>query len=119
MWWQMALLASPATPKGIVVTVPVLVLSALVATIFLFFLLSTLSSCSCPSPSNASVSQGSDVSSGISVLGNENSPSLTTKEDVEWVRDQIQLNGLHMHDNVLRKGINPRTRAQQLEDLRQ
>jgi len=25
----------------------------------------------------------------------------TTKDDVEWVRDQIRLNGLHMHDNVL------------------
>lgn len=40
-----------------------------------------------------------------------------TKEDIEWVRDQIHKNGLHMQDNVLRKGINPRTRAQQLQDL--
>ena len=35
-----------------------------------------------------------------------------------WVKDQIRANGLQMHDNVLRKGINPRTRAQQLEDFR-
>lgn len=41
----------------------------------------------------------------------------TTKEDIEWVRDQIYVNGLHMTDNVLRKGINPRSRAQQLQDL--
>lgn len=42
----------------------------------------------------------------------------TTEEDLEWIKDQIRVNGLHMQDNVLRKGINPRTRAQQLEDLR-
>lgn len=43
----------------------------------------------------------------------------SSREDVEWVKDQIRVNGLHMQDNVLRKGINPRTRAQQLEDLLQ
>jgi len=51
--------------------------------------------------------------------GNSIAPLSTRKEDVEWVKYQIHVNGLHMHDNVLRKGINPRTRAQQLEDLRQ
>lgn len=40
-----------------------------------------------------------------------------SRDDIEWVKDQIRANGLHMQDNVLRKGINPRTRAQQLEDL--
>lgn len=115
----MALLASPATSKGVVVTVPVLVLSALVAAVFLFFLLSTLSSCSCPSASNTPVSSGNGVGSGLAVAGSGNIPISTTKEDVEWVKDQIRLNGLQMHDNVLRKGINPRTRVQQLEDLRQ
>ncbi|KAF7817855.1 S-adenosylmethionine-dependent methyltransferase domain-containing protein [Senna tora] len=115
----MALLASPATSKGIVVTVPVLVLSALVAAVFLFFLLSTLSSCSCPSASNTPVSGGNNaVGGGLAVAGSANFPLSTTKEDVEWVKGQIRLNGLHMHDNVLRKGINPRTRAQQLEDLK-
>ncbi|KAI4350031.1 hypothetical protein L6164_010559 [Bauhinia variegata] len=116
----MALFASPAMSKGIVVTVPVLVLSASVAAVFLFFLLSFLSSCSCPSASNTPVYGGSSVGSVISVPEKGNSiPSWTTKDDVEWVKDQIRVNGLHMHDNVLRKGINPRTRAQQLEDLRQ
>ena len=113
---------------------PVLVLSALVATVFLFFLLSSLSSCSCPTPSEISASNVRSVGVGIGVpessSGNvplatrkesssSNIPLSTRKEDVEWVKNQIQANGLHMHDNVLRKGINPRTRAQQLEDLRQ
>lgn len=120
--------------KGVVVSVPVLVLSALVATVFLFFLLSSLSSCSCPTPSEISASNVRSVGVGIGVpessSGNvplatrkesssSNIPLSTRKEDVEWVKNQIQANGLHMHDNVLRKGINPRTRAQQLEDLRQ
>lgn len=118
--------------KGVVVSVPVLVLSALVATVFLFFLLSSLSSCSCPTTSDISASNARSVAIGVSEpssgdvpllarkeSGNSISPLSTRKEDVEWVKDQIRANGLHMHDNVLRKGINPRTRAQQLEDLRQ
>ncbi|MFS8019502.1 hypothetical protein Hanom_Chr15g01404511 [Helianthus anomalus] len=40
-----------------------------------------------------------------------------TLEDIEWVKSQIEVNGLHMQDNVLRKSINPRTSAQQLQDL--
>ncbi|XP_076907589.1 uncharacterized protein LOC143564091 [Bidens hawaiensis] len=36
---------------------------------------------------------------------------LATKDDIEWVKSQNQLNGLHMQLNVLR------TRAQQLQDL--
>ncbi|QCE02950.1 uncharacterized protein LOC114167330 [Vigna unguiculata] len=127
----MALSASRAMSKGVVVSVPVLVLSALVATVFLFFLLSSLSSCSCPT-TNMSSSMARSVGIGVSESSNGDVPSLpmkesgnsiaplsTRKEDVEWVKYQIHVNGLHMHDNVLRKGINPRTRAQQLEDLRQ
>ncbi|KAG5060678.1 hypothetical protein JHK87_001707 [Glycine soja] len=116
----MALSASRAMSKGVVVSVPVLVLSALVATVFLFFLLSSLSSCSCPTPSEISASNVRSV--GVATRkesSSSNIPLSTRKEDVEWVKNQIQANGLHMHDNVLRKGINPRTRAQQLEDLRQ
>ncbi|XP_028793409.1 uncharacterized protein LOC114749100 [Neltuma alba] len=115
----MALSSSPAASKGIVVTVPALVLSALAAAIFLLFLLSTLSSCSCPSAADTPISSGNGFRDDTSGSGSGNIPFSTTKEDVEWVKYQIQLNGLHMHDNVLRKGINPRTRAQQLEDLRQ
>ena len=84
--------------------VPVLVLSAAAAAIVLFSLLPPLSSpssspdCSCPGPA-----AGEMISA--------------TAEDLKWVRDQIEANGLHMQDNVLRKGINPRTRAQQFQDL--
>ncbi|KAL1811094.1 hypothetical protein ACET3Z_021159 [Daucus carota] len=102
-------MAHPSTPKGIVITVPVLVLSLAVAAIFFFFLLASLSSptppsCSCPTPSSSSSSPAQQILS-------------TRPQDVMWVRDQIQANGLHMQDNVLRKGINPRTRAQQLQDF--
>ncbi|CAH1446366.1 unnamed protein product [Lactuca virosa] len=40
-----------------------------------------------------------------------------SEDEIDWVKTQIEMNGLHMHDNVLCKGINPRTRAQQLHDL--
>ncbi|KAM7278862.1 hypothetical protein ACFE04_005996 [Oxalis oulophora] len=107
--------SSSQQQKGIVITIPILILSVSVFTIFLFFLLSTLSStspqlppspttCSCPPPSPSSVT-------GVRV-----SP---TKDDIDWVKDQILMNGLQMQNNVLRKGINPRTRAQQLQDLKE
>lgn len=115
----MALSVSRAMSKGVVLTVPVLVLIASVAAVFLFFLLSSLSSCSCPPSSDTSVSNARSVDIGVPESSRGNVPLLTRKEDVEWVKGQIQANGLHMHDNVLRKGINPRTRAQQLEDLGQ
>ncbi|XP_050384127.1 uncharacterized protein LOC126800759 [Argentina anserina] len=108
--------------KGIVVTIPVLVLSVSLAAVFFFLLLS--SSCTCggggpvagvrSSPSSAgedSAAAGKEWESGETIQSSE--------EDVEWVKDQIRVNGLHMQDNVLRKGINPRTRAQQLQDLLQ
>lgn len=110
----MPLASSSAHQKGVVVTVPVLVLAVSVAAIFLFFLLSSLSTCNCPAPSfSASSSSTSDAVH--SDEGRERTSA--TKEDIDWVKDQIQSNGLHMQDNVLRKGINPRTRAQQLQDL--
>lgn len=98
---------STTSTKGIVITVPVLVLSLAVAAIFFFFLLASLSSG--PSPTTCSCTPTGP-----------NERILTTRaQDVKWVRDQIDANGLHMQDNVLRKGINPRTRAQQLQDLNQ
>ncbi|XP_041019814.1 uncharacterized protein LOC121261476 [Juglans microcarpa x Juglans regia] len=113
----MAPSSSFASSKGIVITVPVLVLAASVAAIFLFFLLSSLSTCNCPTGVSGA-GGGVPVSGGARDGGGRVAVS-TTKEDVEWVRDQILSNGLHMQDNVLRKGINPRTRAQQLQDLLQ
>ncbi|KAL5768338.1 hypothetical protein ACOSP7_014896 [Xanthoceras sorbifolium] len=109
--------SSSTQQKGVVITVPILVLSVSVAAIFLFFLLSSLSTCTCPpSAGNGAVPSAAAVSYHG---GSDGERISTTKEDIEWVRDQIYSNGLHMQDNVLRKGINPRTRAQQLQDLRQ
>lgn len=107
--------------KGGVSTVTVLVLSISVAAVFLFFLLSSLYSCSCPIPPAPS-SVGSDVGDGGGGGGRGGSGAFegrisTSSEDVEWVKGQIKVNGLRMQDNVLRKGINPRTRQQQLQDL--
>jgi len=103
-----------------------------VATVFLFFLLSFLSSCSCPTTSDISASNARSASIGVFQSNSGNVPLLvkkqsgsiiaslsTRKEDVKWVKDQIRMDGLHMQDNVFRKGINPRTRTQQLEDLGQ
>ncbi|XP_009364557.2 uncharacterized protein LOC103954451 [Pyrus x bretschneideri] len=119
----MALWSSPSTsssPKGIVITVPALVLMASVAAVFFFFLLSSLSSpCTCGGGAGiAHVGYVGGPSVGVSE-GGGGETIWSSKEDVEWVKDQIRVNGLHMQDNVLRKGINPRTRAQQLEDLLQ
>lgn len=101
--------------KGVVVTVPMLVLAASGAAIFFFFLLSSLSTCSCPPGGVTRVSE--PAGDGGSVADSVADRISTSQDDVEWVKDQIQLNGLQMQDNVLRKGINPRTRAQQLQDL--
>ncbi|ESQ49565.1 hypothetical protein EUTSA_v10021106mg [Eutrema salsugineum] len=107
--------SSPAMQKGIFVSVPVLVLSVSFAAAVFFLLSSSLSSCSCPSsissPNDAGVASGGDVR-----LEERISP---TRKDIEWVRDLIRSNGLHMQKNELRKGINPRTRDQQLIDLKQ
>ncbi|PNX84697.1 hypothetical protein L195_g040760 [Trifolium pratense] len=117
----MAISVSRAMSKGVVMTVPVLILTVSVAAIFLFFLLSSLSSCSCPSqqPLATPVNNARNVDVGSSESSKGNGFIATRKEDVEWVKIQIQANGIHMQENVLRKGINPRTRAQQLEDLKQ
>lgn len=104
--------SSNSQPKGITITVPVLVLALSASAIFLFFLLSSLSTpCSCPTPSVSATYREPS--------GRSEERVSTTTEDISWVKDQIRINGLHMQDNVLRKGINPRTRVQQLEDLRQ
>lgn len=109
--------SSPAMQKGIFVSMPVLVLSVSFAAAAFFLLSSSLSSCSCPSSLSSSrkdpVVEASLAGSGGDV---RISP---TQEDIEWVRDLIRSNGLHMQKNELRKGINPRTRDQQLADLKQ
>ncbi|KAL2478105.1 S-adenosyl-L-methionine-dependent methyltransferase superfamily protein [Forsythia ovata] len=113
----MALLPS----KGVVISMPALVLSVAGAAIFLFFLLSSLSSspptCTCPTTASSTTSTGGSAADSNNVrFGDRIS---TSAEDIEWVKSQIEANGLHMQQNVLRKGINPRTRQQQLQDLLQ
>ncbi|KAH0933858.1 hypothetical protein HID58_010975 [Brassica napus] len=106
--------SSPTMQKGIFVSVPVLVLSVSFAAAVFFLLSSSLSSSSCSCPSSISSPNGGSVSD----VRLEERIS-TTREDIEWVRDLIRSNGLHMQKNELRKGINPRTRDQQLADLKQ
>ncbi|KAJ0920777.1 putative S-adenosyl-L-methionine-dependent methyltransferase [Helianthus annuus] len=97
-----------APSRTIVITVPTLILSVAGAVIFLIFLMSSLSY----SPPPCSCSTRSTVQTTTQ------QPQISpTPEDIQWVKSQIEVNGLHMQDNVLRKGINPRTRAQQLQDL--
>ncbi|CAF1703425.1 hypothetical protein HID58_053352 [Brassica napus] len=105
--------SSPTMQKGVFVSVPVLVLSVSFAAA-VFFLLSSSLSCSCP----PSLSSSNVVGGSVSDVRLEERIS-TTREDIEWVRDLIRSNGLHMQKNELRKGINPRTRDQQLADLKQ
>jgi len=109
--------STPFSQKGVVITVPVLVLSVSAAAIFLFFLLSSLSSCSCPPSSLPSPPSLQSFPQDGGLKGSSIERISTTHDDIDWVKDQIQQNGLHMQDNVLRKGINPRTREQQLQDL--
>lgn len=102
------------------ISVPVLVLAVATAAIFLFFLLSSLSSspppCSCPAtPSSISTGHSRTLDKSIGSSGRISA----SKEDIDWIKSQIDANGLHMAENVLRKGINPRTREQQLQDLLQ
>uniref|UniRef100_A0A7N0V5R2 S-adenosylmethionine-dependent methyltransferase n=1 Tax=Kalanchoe fedtschenkoi TaxID=63787 RepID=A0A7N0V5R2_KALFE len=105
-------MAISSQSKGIVITVPVLVLSLSASAIFLFFLLSSLSSCNCPNSAQYSPDQAPQRPADADRRS-------VTEDDIEWVKDQIRVNRLSMQENVLRKGINPRTRAQQLQDLLQ
>ncbi|XP_009796160.1 uncharacterized protein LOC107801770 [Nicotiana tabacum] len=112
----MALLSSSS--KGVVISLPVLVLTgAAFSAVLLFFLFSSPPP---PAPCNCLVTP---TTTTVAAVGGSRSGAgeriSTTIEDIEWVKKQIEGNGLHMADNVLRKGINPRTRQQQLQDLLQ
>ncbi|XP_009602005.1 uncharacterized protein LOC107771689 [Nicotiana tabacum] len=112
----MALLSSSS--KGVVISLPVLVLTgAAFSAVLLFFLFSSPPP---PAPCNCLVTP---TTTTVAAVGGSRSGAgeriSTTIEDIEWVKEQIEGNGLHMADNVLRKGINPRTRQQQLQDLLQ
>ncbi|CAI9102422.1 OLC1v1000687C1 [Oldenlandia corymbosa var. corymbosa] len=116
-----------SSTKGVVVPVPVLVLAAAAAAIFLYLFVSSPSSslptpCSCPTipPPDTTTPTTPSTRATAKSTGSSTSQRISaSKDDIEWVRNQIEANGLHMAENVLRKGINPRTREQQLQDLLQ
>ncbi|KAK8938255.1 hypothetical protein KSP40_PGU003525 [Platanthera guangdongensis] len=103
-----------ASPLAKGVKVPALVLLASASAALLLFLLlpSLAPSSSCPS-------------SYLAPAGDRRMPYqiAPSADDVNWLRSQIHMNSLPDPSNTprawhsLRKGINPRTRSQQLEDL--
>ncbi|XP_072996277.1 uncharacterized protein [Typha latifolia] len=105
------------------ITIPsLLLLSAAFFALLLFLLLTSLSpspSCSCPTTTSTST-----TTTTITTTSSPNpTPVSTTQEDISWLKSQLSLNSLRDPPSSpaawhsLRKGINPRTRAQQLEDL--
>ncbi|EPS69422.1 hypothetical protein M569_05344, partial [Genlisea aurea] len=101
---------APLSSKGVVISVPALILSVAAVAIFLFLVLfSSIKSspqCSCGTP---------NTSGSISSLGDHQfSPSA---DDILWLKKQVDTNVLQMLENQKRKGINPRTREEQLRDL--
>ncbi|MQM03446.1 hypothetical protein Taro_036229 [Colocasia esculenta] len=105
-------------------TVPALLLTALAATaLLLFFLLPSLSPIG--SATTTSLCPASPAANAIVAGGRSPDPLSATQDDVSWLRSQLSLNRLGDPPSTpeqwhaLRKGINPRTRAQQLDDLRQ
>ncbi|KAG0470182.1 hypothetical protein HPP92_016882 [Vanilla planifolia] len=103
--------------RAVKVSVLLLVASASVA-LLVFILLPSLSpSFTCPS---SSPSFGSSTAAAGFRPPQQIAPS---SDDLDWLRSQINLNSLPEPPKTpsawhsLRKGINPRTRAQQLDDL--
>ncbi|KAJ6852679.1 uncharacterized protein M6B38_254000 [Iris pallida] len=109
-----------AKPGGI--TVPaLLLLSFASAALLLFLLLPSLS----PSSSSSSSTSSSCADNPISSVRSSRAAQIAaTREDVSWLRSQLEINSLPDPPSTpeewhsLRKGINPRTRQQQLDDLR-
>eukprot|EP00262_Sarcandra_glabra_P014715 TRINITY_DN4361_c0_g1_i1.p1 TRINITY_DN4361_c0_g1~~TRINITY_DN4361_c0_g1_i1.p1 ORF type:complete len:340 (-),score=27.76 TRINITY_DN4361_c0_g1_i1:347-1366(-) len=107
-------------------TVPILLLAAASTTLLLFFLVPSVSDLStlCNYAPRVLVDDEHRQSPTLQI-GFKKSPDRIspTTEDINWLRDLIRKN--EMRDpptttkawHSLRKGINPRTRAQQLEDL--
>lgn len=105
---------APYNSKSIVIPIPVLVAAVTAGTIFLFFIIPFLSSTSCDCTTTATTAPTTTHSSQSEF---QISP---TPDDITWWKQQIEQNQLQDYQetkNKLRKGINPRTRAQQLQDL--
>ncbi|CAN6467748.1 unnamed protein product [Victoria cruziana] len=118
-------------PKGGLFSLPVLLLGGFALLLF-FFLPSLFRSsevCYSESRGGATGSSGvggkvgSEITSRRSASSSSD-PVSASADDVSWLRDQLRRNELRDPPttaegwHVLRKGINPRTREQQLEDLR-
>ncbi|XP_031496788.1 uncharacterized protein LOC116261962 [Nymphaea colorata] len=119
-------------PKGGLFSLPLLLLGGFALLVFFFFLPSLFRSsylCYSESRSGATGSsgvggkEGSEIPSRTSPSSSSN-PVSASADDISWLRDQLRANELRDPPttaegwHMLRKGINPRTRAQQLEDLR-
>ncbi|KAF3327667.1 hypothetical protein FCM35_KLT07785 [Carex littledalei] len=117
-------LFATASPTKSVAIPSLLLLSAASGALLLFFLLPSLSpspsscSCSCPTTSMTTTVTTPATSSSLKSI-----PTLTTEDDVHWLKNLLVRNSLDVAPlsqaewHTLRKGINPRTRAQQLQDL--
>ncbi|XP_031484816.1 uncharacterized protein LOC116253953 [Nymphaea colorata] len=118
--------------RGSLSTLPVLLLggAAVLLSVFLLLPFFLRSSPLCYSEHPRSGVGGSGDGGGRSGLAeasrgsSSSDPISASAEDVAWLRDQLSTNALRDPPttaegwHLLRKGINPRSRAQQLEDLR-
>ncbi|KAG9459512.1 hypothetical protein H6P81_004020 [Aristolochia fimbriata] len=108
-----------ASPKAGGLSAPVLLLiGASAAALFLFFLYNPSSSCTCSGPQSQSRIVAAERTKAPD-------PVSTSPDDIAWLKLQLQANNLQDPPTTpeawheLRKGINPRTREQQLQDFRQ
>lgn len=122
----MALLPSAPSPARLrLLTVPVALLLISSAALLLFLLLTSSPRCRCPClPPLATTHTTTTVTTTTTTASHP--PVTTTPADVSWLKAQLAANSLHLADGAaashdawhrLRKGINPRTREQQLFDI--
>jgi hypothetical protein len=125
----MALPASASAPRLRLLTVPALLLLLSSAALLVFLVLPSLSPsssatsghlCACSPPSTHTTTTVTTTTTTASPA-----PVTTSPADVAWLKAQLESNSLlaggagASHDawHRLRKGINPRTREQQLFDI--
>ncbi|THU73431.1 hypothetical protein C4D60_Mb04t22780 [Musa balbisiana] len=114
-----------ATPpsRGITVPASLLILTA-AAAFLLFLLLPSLSPSSSNAPSLSCPTTAAAAPAAVAATTRPPDPISPTPDDIAWLKSQLARNSIQEPPSSpaawhsLRKGINPRTRAQQLEDLR-
>nr|XP_010938754.1 uncharacterized protein LOC105057762 [Elaeis guineensis] len=117
-----------ASPPSNGVSIPVLLLFVSCTTaLLLFVLLPSLSpffSSSCPTTTISTIAAGGGGATSIIANPRSRDRISPTPKDIAWLKSQLSLNSIQEPPSSpaawhsLRKGINPRTRAEQLEDLR-